>query len=262
MLYLPNTMNKVIKYVIYDIVRNKIVIAYTAFLLLISLSFLNLEPDPNKGILSLLNIMLIVVPLVSIIFSTIHFYNSYEFIELLLSQPLSRRRILLSEYAGVASSLAYAFLAGVGIPVLIFNGSDKALMLILVGLLLTFIFVSLAFLASVLTRDKAKGIGAALMLWFYFSLIYDGLVLTVLFAFNDYPLEKIMLVFTALNPVDLGRVMILLKMDISALMGYTGAIFKQVFNSQLGLIISLFVMLLWAVVPMWIALRIFSKKDL
>lgn len=255
-------MNKVIKYVIYDIIRNKIVIAYTTFLLLISLSFLNLEPDPNKGILSLLNIMLIVVPLVSIIFSTIHFYNSYEFIELLLSQPLSRRRIFLSEYAGVASSLAYAFLAGVGIPVLIFNGSDKALMLILVGLLLTFIFVSLAFLASVLTRDKAKGIGAALMLWFYFSLIYDGLVLTVLFAFNDYPLEKIMLVFTALNPVDLGRVMILLKMDISALMGYTGAIFKQVFNSQFGLIISLFMMLLWAVVPMWIALRIFTKKDL
>lgn len=29
--------------------------------------------------------------------------------------------------------------------------------------------------------------------------------------------------------------MVLLKVDVSALMGYTGAIFKQIFGSQIGL---------------------------
>ncbi|HEY1055914.1 MAG TPA: ABC transporter permease, partial [Emticicia sp.] len=63
-------MNKVIKYVVYDIVRNRFVLSYTLLLLLISLAFFGFEADPNKGLLSLLNIILMVVPLVSIIFST------------------------------------------------------------------------------------------------------------------------------------------------------------------------------------------------
>jgi Cu-processing system permease protein len=53
------------------------------------------------------------------IFTTIHYYNSYEFIELMLSQPMSRRKILLSEYGGVALSLLSSILIGVGVPVLI-----------------------------------------------------------------------------------------------------------------------------------------------
>ncbi|MFN8355217.1 MAG: ABC transporter permease subunit [Spirosomataceae bacterium] len=255
-------MNKVIKYVVYDIIRNKIVIAYTLFLLLISFAFFGLDTDPNKGLLSLLNIVLIVVPLVSIIFSTIHFYNSYEFIELLLAQPISRCKIFMSEYIGVASSLTYSFLVGVGIPAMVFNGTDKAAYLVLAGMLLTLVFVSIAFLASILTRDKAKGIGASLLLWFYFSLIYDGLVLLLLFSFSDYPLEKPILLLTSLNPIDLGRLIVLLKMDTSALMGYTGALFKEFFGSQLGVALSLVVMSLWAVLPLWVAQRVFGRKDL
>ena len=64
-------MNKVIKYVIYDILRNKFVMSYTLLLLLVSLAFFGFEADANKGLLSLLNIILMVVPLVSIIFKTI-----------------------------------------------------------------------------------------------------------------------------------------------------------------------------------------------
>ena len=69
-------MKKIIKYVILDILRNKIVMAYTVFLLIISFSIFNLEDTAGKGLLSLLNIVLIIVPLVSIIFSTIYIYNS------------------------------------------------------------------------------------------------------------------------------------------------------------------------------------------
>jgi Cu-processing system permease protein len=255
-------MNKITKYVLYDIVRNRFVLGYTALLLAITLSFFGFESDSNKGLLSLLNIILMVVPLVSIIFSTIHFYNSYEFIELLLAQPLSRQRIFLSEYAGVAASLSLAFLVGVGVPTVLFDGSQRGAVLIISGLLLTLTFVSLAFLAAVVTRDKAKGIGLALVLWFYFALVYDGLVLGILFSFSDYPLEKPMLLLTALNPTDLARVMVLMKMDISALMGFTGAVFQDFFSTQYGLLVALAVLLVWVAWPVAVATRIFSKKDL
>ena len=75
-------MKKITRYVIVDILRNKIVLAYTIFLLIISFSVFTLEDTGEKGLLSLLNITLIIVPLVSIIFSTIYIYNSTEFIEL------------------------------------------------------------------------------------------------------------------------------------------------------------------------------------
>ena len=106
-------MLKLSKYVLYDIVRSKVILAYTAFLFLVSFSLFNMEENSSKAILSLLNIILIVVPLISMIFTTIHYYNSYEFIELMLSQPMSRRKILLSEYGGVALSLLSSFLIGV-----------------------------------------------------------------------------------------------------------------------------------------------------
>lgn len=255
-------MKKIVKYVIIDILRNRIMIAYTLFLLLISLSVFNLEDNSEKGVLSLVNIVLIIVPLVSIIFSTIYVYNSSEFIELLVSQPLKRVSLWFSIYAGLALSLTLAFVVGVGVPVLLYSPTSSGLIMILTGTALSIIFVSIALLASVLTRDKAKGIGVAILLWFFFSLIYDGLVLFILFQFADYPMEKPMIALISLNPVDLARVLILLKLDISALMGYTGALFQSFFGANWGMIYSVFILFLWAVIPAWISSRKFNRKDL
>src|SRR4249919_2268333 len=116
-------MNKIFKYVMADILRNKIVIGYTMFLLLISFSVFNLDDNATKGLLSLLNLVLIIVPLVSIIFSTIYIYNSAEFIELLVSQPLKRKKIWVSLFAGLSGSLSLAIAIGLGLPILIYSSS-------------------------------------------------------------------------------------------------------------------------------------------
>jgi Cu-processing system permease protein len=255
-------MLKLSKYILYDILRNKIIIAYTLFLLVISISLFRMEENSSKAILSLMNIVLIVLPLISLVFTTIHYYNSYEFIELMLSQPMSRTRILLSEYSGVCISLLTSFFVGIGIPILLYSPGEVGFSLLFTGATLTLVFTSLAFLASVISRDKAKGIGAVLLLWFYFTLIYDGLVMLILFAFSDYPLEKFTLVLSALNPVDLGRIFIMLKMDISALMGYTGALYKDFFGSIWGMLFTTSIMFLWIALPMTIAVKLFRKKDL
>jgi Cu-processing system permease protein len=255
-------MNKIIKYVITDILRNKIVLIYTVFLLAASFSVFSLEDNSSKGLLSLLNIILIVVPLVSIIFSTIYMYNSAEFIELLVSQPLKRNTIWLSLFTGLASSLSIAFLIGAGIPVLIYQANLVGFTMILTGVLLSIIFAAIAFLATVQTRDKAKGIGAAIMLWLYFSLLFDGLVLFILFQFADYPMENAMIGLSALNPIDLSRILILLQLDVSAMMGYTGAVFKDFFGASNGLIFSFFVFLSWIVIPVWYSTLKFNSKDL
>ena len=80
-------------------------------------------------------------------------------------------------------------------------------------------------------------------------------------AFADYPLEQPMIALMLLNPVDLARVLLLLTFDISALMGYTGAVFEQFFGSLLGVGISTAALTLWVGVPLWLGWRFFKKKD-
>ena len=255
-------MKKIIKYVILDILKSRIIIAYAFFLLLISFSVFSLEDNPSKGLLSLITIVLIIVPLISIIFSTIYVYNTSEFIELMVSQPIKRSRLWLSIFAGLSIALMLAFLIGVGIPVAIYQFSPEGITLVLTGLALSLVFVSIALLASVYVRDKAKGIGIAILLWLYFSLIFDSLVLFILFQFLDYPMEKAMIVFASLNPVDLARIMLLLKLDISAMMGYTQAVFREFFGSGFGMIYSTVILLIWIIVPTLLSLRKFVRKDL
>ncbi|CAN5668157.1 ABC transporter permease subunit [soil metagenome] len=255
-------MLKIIRYVMADILRSRIVFVYTLFLLAISLSIFNLEDNAAKGLLSMLNIILIIVPLVSLIFSTIYMYNSAEFIELLLSQPIRRGQLLFSMYAGVCISMLIAFSIGAALPLIVMVGTGTAYTMIIAGLTLTAIFVALAVLGSVITRDKARGIGIAILIWLYFSLFYDAILLLIMFQFGDYPLEKTMLVLCSLNPVDLARVLILLQLDISALMGYTGAVYQKFFGSAIGITFSLSLMLLWLAIPLWFSKRVFQRKDL
>lgn len=254
--------NKIIKYVISDLLRNRTVFFYTLVLLALSLSIFFIEDNVDKSIASLLNLVLFVVPLVSIVFSTIYLYNSEEFIALLVSQPLKRQSIWLSIFVGLATAMAAAFLVGVGLPTLIFAYSLSGVTLVIGGLLLSLIFVSIAMWTAVRLRDKSKGIGLAIILWLYFALIFDALLLFLLFQFADYPIEKLMVAVSMLNPIDISRILILLEIDLSAMMGYTGAIFRDFFGTGAGILITGLVMFLWIALPLLFATRFFKRKDL
>ncbi|MET0760552.1 MAG: ABC transporter permease subunit [Flavobacterium sp.] len=255
-------MNRIIKIIFLDILKNKIVLAYTIILAILSWSSFGLEDNTAKGLLTVLNVILFTVPLVSILFATIYLYNSSEFIELLLSQPIKRRKIWLSLFLGLSLSMVLAFFIGAGIPLLINAPNSVGIMMLVIGCLISLVFVALAFLSSILTRDKAKGIGIAIMTWLYFALLFDGIILFLLFQLSEYPIEKAMIGITALSPIDLARIQILLHLDVSAMMGYTGAIFKDFFGTSIGLLISFLLLCLWVVIPFLISLAKFKNKDL
>jgi len=255
-------MNRLIKIILLDILKNKIVLAYAIILGILSWSSFALEDNSAKGILTILNVILFTVPLVSVLFSTIYIYNSSEFIELLLGQPIRRSKIWISLFLSLSISMVLAFFVGAGIPLLINSPDAVGLMMITTGCMISVIFVALAFLSSILTRDKAKGIGISIMTWLYFALLFDGIVLFLLFQCAEYPIENAMVGITALSPIDLARILILLHLDVSAMMGYTGAIFKDFFGTSVGLVISFLLLFLWAAIPFMLSLRKFRRKDL
>lgn len=255
-------MKKITKYIIVDLVRNKFIIAYSLFLLVTSILLFLLEDNPAKAALGLMNLVLFILPLVCLVFTTIYLYNSAEFIELLLSQPVKRSTLLLRISAGITLSFIMGALFGIGLPVLFFYNSSGGFTLIGAAIVLSVVFTALAVLASVFTRDKARGIGFALLLWLFFAFIFDGIVLFILYQFADYPMEKPIILLTMLNPIDLSRIMLLLQTDLSVMLGFTGAVFQKFFGSSGGIAVTFFVLLLWIFLPFFGALNKFKRKDL
>lgn len=259
-------MLKILKYSFYDLMRSRWSYVYFAFYLLLGVVLLFLNNDLSKAVITLMNVIIVLVPLIGTIFGVMYYYNSKEFTELLLAQPLKRSSIFLGQYLGVALSLSMSLILGLGLP-FIFYGLFKSTaiwdfsLLLVTGTFLTFIFTALAFNIALSNENKIKGFGYAILMWLFLGIIYDGLFLMSLVLFEDYPLDKISLIGTMLNPIDLSRTLILLKLDISALLGYTGAVFKQFFGTNFGLFISFGMLVLWVVFPLMRIIFKSKRKD-
>ena len=87
-------------------------------------------------------------------------------------------------------------------------------------------------------------------------------MLLVMLSFEEYPLEKATIGMISLNPIDLARVVVLLQMDVSALMGYTGAMMKDLLGTTLGAAYGIGILSLWIILPLSLTLWIFRRKDL
>lgn len=260
-----NIILKIIRYELNDLLRSKWLISYGMFFWIVTDLLFRFGSSGASVVVSLINIVLIIIPLVSMIFGMIYLYNSREFMELLLTQPVDRKHVFLGMFMGLSIPLSIIYLIGIFVPLLYMNIEKQSinayLNLGVTGFVLTLIFTALAFYFSTKFEDKIKGLGLAVLLWLFFVVIYDGIILMVLFLFADYPLDNISIILSLINPVNLGRIFMLLQLDVAALMGYTGAVFSRFFGGSTGILVSLFSMLIWVLVPILLGQQKFLKKD-
>jgi len=256
---------RVLRYELSNVARARWAVAYGLFFLLAAEALLRFAGGGPRAMLSLVNIVLFIIPLVSAVFGTVYLYDARAFTRLLLAQPVSRKQLFGGLYLGLSLPLAGAFLLGAAPPFLVRGLAGGAVgtfvALMAAGVLLTFVFTALAFVIAVRFEEKVRGLAVAIFLWLFFTIVYDGLVLAAVSAFSAFPLEKPVIALMLLNPVDLARVMLLMHFDVSALMGYTGAVFDRFFGSGLGMAISLSALVAWLAVPLLTGLHRFARKD-
>lgn len=259
-------MLKILKYSFFDLIRSRWSLVYFLFYFITASVLIYLSADPSKVVVSLMNILLILSPLIGMLFGVINYYNSREFIELLLAQPIPRRSIFLGMLFGTSLSLTGSLCLGLIMPLFIFGTSSNMdfstyAILLISGVLLTFIFTAMAFAIALFNENRLKGFGIAIIFWLFLAFIYDGIFLLSLLIFESYPLENFAIIMSVFNPIDLSRILIMLKLDISALMGYTGAVFNNFFGTYTGMTISIGALLLWCIIPVLIILRKGKRKD-
>lgn len=257
----------ILKYQWKDLIRGKWVVGYGIIYLLIADAMIRFGGTGPKAMLSIANIMLLLIPLVGMIYGALYLYQSREFTELLLAQPLDRKTLFRGLFGGLAVPLALAFTVGIGLPI-IYSGMfltadfQSMVLIVVLGNILTLLFTGLGFwLGLKFFDDRIKGLGFALVGWLFLAVIYDGLVLLAVFLLGDYPIEEPMLAMTMLNPIDLARITVLLEFDISALMGYTGAVFNRFFGNMTGIVVASVCLLVWMGLPLWRSMALFRQKD-
>ena len=257
---------KVAGYEIRDVIRSRWLIGYTLFFLLITDTLFRFGGGGEKALLSLVNVVLLLIPLVAIVFSTVYLYAAREFIELLLAQPIKRRQVFMGLYIGLTLPLSLSFVAAVCIPFVMHRGVANAqpgtfAALLLAGIALTCIFTALAFLIVARTEDRIKGLGLAVALWLFLAVLYDGLVLLLISVLADHSIERLLLGLMLANPMDLARVALLLQFDVAALLGYTGAVMQKFFGRSMGVVVTSLALAIWVLAPLLGGMRAFQKKD-
>ncbi|MEJ5286658.1 MAG: hypothetical protein CH6_0403 [Candidatus Kapaibacterium sp.] len=257
------TLYKITKFQIQNIIRSNWIIIYTFGLILTTSLIIYFTNDSSKVIVSLMTIMFILNPLIGILFGSIYLYNSREFIELVLTQPIKRSTLYSGLFLGLVIPFILVTIVGVGLPLAASNLIEPDLIgnLLSTSILLVCIFVSIAFLITTFIVERSAGLGIAFIIWLFLCWIYDGFLLFFSYAFQDYPIERIILALTIINPIDLARINILLRFEAAAMLGITGAVFQDFISASLGKVITFAVHLIWIFIPFSIGYFRFKKKD-
>ena len=261
-----NTFARVTLLSMKDILKSRWSIIFLLFFSLITEGLFQLSESSSKVLLNLISMSLIILPLIAIIFGVMYNYNSREFIELLLTHPVNRSAVYSGLYLGLTLSLGICYSAGLVLPS-IFHSSYSGqqittfILLLLIGIALIASFVAISFVIATIVIDKGRGLGFVILIWLFFAVVYDGLILFVIYQFSAYPIEKAVMAMTMFNPIDLARISLLLHTDTAVMLGYTGALFKKFLGGYTGLILTSGIVIFWIIIPLFSGLRKFAKKD-
>jgi Cu-processing system permease protein len=256
---------RIASYGMRDLMRSRWLIAYAAFFFLATSALLRFSDSESKALLSLVNVILLVVPLANVVFGTTYLYASREFVELLLAQPIRRTQLFAALYTGLTVPVAVATIVGIGLPLLLHGVAGTALgvglVLALVGAVLGAIFTAIAAVIAYAVEDRVRGLAVAIAAWLGLAIVYDAAVLMAAVQFADYPIERPMLAAMIANPIDLARLLLLQQFDVAALLGYTGAVFQQFFGGVGGMFVASGAVVLWVAIPALAGARLFHRKD-
>jgi len=257
---------KVFKYTLFDLYRSRWLMSYAVLIGLMTAGLLYLGDDPVQAAVSVLNLVVLVVPLVSLVLGLMYHYANRDFAALVLTQPVPRGSVFWGQFFGLGLSLVGAFLLGVGLPFAAYSfmGSvdwPTVAILLVAGAAVTLVFTSVALYLGVNNDERVRALGVAIGVWFVLTFVYDSLLLAFIILAQAYPIDRWVIGVSMLNPVDLARILVLLQLDTAALMGYTGALFKKFLGSSLGTALAAAALFLWVAVPAFLAARTFARKD-
>lgn len=217
---------------------------------------------------SLFNLILITIPLISLIMGSISFTPDRAYMELLLSQPMSRFEVFGGKYIGVSISILISTFAGFGIAGIIISyyagieGLKGYLVILGISIFLSLVFVSFSTIVSIVFRQRSKALGVAFILWVFFVIIYDLLAIGVSVVIGGNQVSFLTILFLFLNPVDIARIWGFQMIGAESFLGPSGSYLLSKLGGNYASILLGAALSVWFIVPLLISFKIFQNQDI
>lgn len=219
---------------------------------------------------SLVQLVLLLVPIASLIFGVVALTPDTGAAELLFSQPVSRGVILTGKLTGLLLALIGSQAAGFGLAgsvLFLRTGADGLAGFAGVAAgaaVLTAVFLALAgaITAGDTSTRRAHHLAVALVVWFATVVMFDIAALGLASLLPSGPASRLLMVATILNPVDAVRTATLLAADGTTAFGAASLAFLRFTGGAAGasawLLLS---MTAWIAIPAWIGVARIRRAD-
>jgi Cu-processing system permease protein len=219
---------------------------------------------------SLVQLVLLLVPLTSLLIGVQALASDRGAAEVLLSQPVSRPTILLGKLLGLLQGLTAAQALGFGAAgLVIFSrsgeeglGAFALLFAASVALTAVFLAVAAALASASFGRGRARALALALVVWFVAVVLFDVAALALASLLPSGPASRVLIGAVLVNPVDAVRTAALLGIEGAAAFGAASLAFLRFTGGTLGagLLLGLS-LVVWIVAPTAIAIYRLRRAD-
>lgn len=220
---------------------------------------------------SLVQLVLLLVPLAALVFGVLELTPDRGAAELLFSQPVPRGAVLAGTLAGLFAALVAAEALGFGAAgVIVFAGAgdwgiESFLGVVAGAVILTAIFLGIAALVSAgqFGRRRTRALALALVAWFAAVVGFDIAVLGVASLLRSGTASRLLMISVLVNPVDAVRTGALLAVEGTAAFGAASLAFLRFTrgpDGAAGLLAASLVV--WTIVPPLVAARRLRRADI
>ena len=215
---------------------------------------------------SLLNLVLIIVPLMGLLMGAVSVAGEREQGTLLtlLAQPVTPSEVLLGKFLGASITLVTALGIGFGFSGIVIargSGMDQFggyLGLVGLTLLLGLVHLGIGFCLSVMTRRSATAIGLAIFVWLCVAFLSDLGVMGTSIVLKLTPAQ--LLWFSLGNPAQVFKLAVIHTLHGNLeLLGSSGFYAASALGHWLMPVFAL-LLVLWIAVPLGSAFRIFHRR--
>jgi len=227
--------------------------------------------DFARTAVSLVQVVLLLVPLTALMFGVLALTPDRGAAELVYSQPIPRTAILAGRLLGLFQALVAAQAIGFGLAglVVFFQSGDEGLIAFLAlgaaAIVLTAIFLAIAALIAGghAGRRRARALAIALVVWFAAVVLFDVAALGAASFLRSGAASRLLIVSVIVNPVDAVRTGSLLLIEGTSAFGAASLAFLRFTGGATGAALWLGASLVvWFVVPLVIAARRLDRADI
>jgi Cu-processing system permease protein len=227
--------------------------------------------DFSRTAASLVELVLLVVPLASLVIGVTALTPEAGSAELLYSQPVPRHTILTGKLTGLFLALVAAEAIGFGASgMLLFwrtgqSGVGGFLGVVSAAVVLTAVFLSVAaaITGGATSRRRARSLATALAIWFAAVVLFDVAALGVASWLPSGPASRVLMASAIANPVDAVRTGTLMALEGTTAFGAASLAFLRFTHGAAGAIWYLCASaVFWIIAPLVLGGWRLSRADI